>query len=128
MTFTWADYHTLSQNLVATPPNGLEEAAFRCAISRSYYAAFCTARDWAKERDQLTLTRSAADHGDVERHFRFSNDRERQKIGNWLKRLYNSRATADYDTSAVINAALAAASVQEAQNVLDELPTLPNIT
>jgi uncharacterized protein (UPF0332 family) len=126
VTFKWADYHSLSQKLVAAPPDGLDEAAFRCAISRSYYAAFCTARDWAQEHDKLRLTRSAADHGDVERHFRFSNDRERQKVGNWLKRLYNSRATADYDTNEAINASLAAATVQEAKNVLDKLPALPD--
>lgn len=124
MTFRWADYLTLSQKLVAAPLDGLEEATFRCAISRSYYAAFCTARDWAQEHDQLKLTRSAADHGDVERHFRFSNDRERQKIGNWLKRLYSSRATADYDTNVVISPSSANAAVEEAKNILDKLSTL----
>jgi uncharacterized protein (UPF0332 family) len=51
MTFDWREYLTLAENLCTnshTFPN--QEACFRVAISRAYYAAFCTARNYSTLR------------------------------------------------------------------------------
>lgn len=63
MTFDWREYLTLAENLCTnshTFPN--QEACFRVAISRAYYAAFCTARNYAKDYDRLILRKTGEDH------------------------------------------------------------------
>jgi uncharacterized protein (UPF0332 family) len=54
MTFDWREYLTLAENLYTNSHNfPNQEACFRVAISRAYYAAFCTAR-----REHLTCAMS----------------------------------------------------------------------
>ena len=59
MSFDWADYLKLAEALTQslTVP-GPEEAALRAAMSRAYYAAFCSARNLAGNREGLALTRA----------------------------------------------------------------------
>jgi hypothetical protein len=46
MSFDWADYLKLAEALTQAPTvPGPEEAALRAAMSRAYYAAFCSARN-----------------------------------------------------------------------------------
>jgi uncharacterized protein (UPF0332 family) len=104
MTFDWRQYLTLAKNLCTNShdfPN--QEACFRVAISRAYYAAFCTARNYAKNYDRLSLQRTGEDHRLVKDHYSFANDsntqqkRKREQIGINLDRLRNLRNKADYD-------------------------------
>ena len=104
MTFDWREYLILAENLCTnshTFPN--QEACFRVAISRAYYAAFCTARNYAKDYDRLILRKTGEDHRIVKDHYSFANDshiqqqRKRRQIGINLDRLINLRNKADYD-------------------------------
>jgi uncharacterized protein (UPF0332 family) len=104
MIFDWREYLILAENLCTnshTFPN--QEACFRVAISRAYYAAFCTARNYAKDYDDLSLHRTGKDHNTVKNHYVSANNfdsqqnRKRRLIGSNLHRLRNLRNKADYD-------------------------------
>jgi uncharacterized protein (UPF0332 family) len=104
MTFDWQEYLTLAENLCTnshTFPN--QDECFRVAISRAYYAAFCTARNYAKDYDHLSLQRTGEDHRIVKDHYISANSsntqqqRKREQIGINLDRLRNLRNKADYD-------------------------------
>jgi hypothetical protein len=93
MSFKWVQYLQLAELLNESD----SEAAKRAAISRAYYAAFCICRNFARDNKELIPTETADDHGLVIWHFRDSNDRKRQKIGDLLDKMRADRNSADYD-------------------------------
>lgn len=102
MSFDWAKYLDLAKELIRNKGNlSSEEACLRAAISRSYYSAFCTARNHARDKEGFVLSRTGEDHGKVIRHFLRAPDHKRKKIGTDLDRLRIERAKADYDDSYV---------------------------
>jgi uncharacterized protein (UPF0332 family) len=126
MSFDWSDYLSLAESLSQHPEApGPEEAALRAAISRAYYAAYCTARNFAHSRGEITLTRTAGDHQLVIGHFKGSEDRGKKSIGLWLDRLRDNRNSADYDDTLTGNPrSQAQSSIAQARNVLTKLNTL----
>jgi len=126
MSFDWADYLTLAEALERDPATpGPEEAAQRAAISRAYYAVFCRARNFARDREGLILTGEAQDHGLVVAHFRSSTDKTRRKIASDLGRLRTNRNKADYDdVLAGRQRSLAQLSVTTARTLLTALASL----
>ena len=126
MSFDWTDFLTLADALVRDPNSpGPEEASLRSAISRAYYAAFCVARNFGRDKGEFTPTQTGRDHWLVMNHFRSSPNRNRRKIGLDLGRLYDNRTNADYDDIlSGRQVALAQSSVAIAQNVLSALNTL----
>jgi uncharacterized protein (UPF0332 family) len=126
MSFDWSDYLRLAESLVADPiAPGPREAALRAAISRAYYAAFCSARNLAKSRGEIVLTQLASEHALVIAHFRGSPEPVRRRIGADLSRLRKYRNNADYDDW-LADAPLARArlSVSTARNILAALSSL----
>jgi hypothetical protein len=104
MSFNWENYLSLARILhnrcVCDHGTPDEEACFRAAISRSYYSAFCVARNFARDRDGVILNNSASDHWLIINHykeFRGSNRRKKNKIALILQRLRRSRGLADYE-------------------------------
>jgi uncharacterized protein (UPF0332 family) len=97
MSFKWVQYLQLAQLLNENE----SEAAKRAAISRAYYAVFCICRNFARDNKELIPSGTADDHGLVIRHFRDSNDKERQKIGDLLDKMRRDRNSADYDDDLV---------------------------
>jgi uncharacterized protein (UPF0332 family) len=98
MKFDWREYLDLADNLHHNCSTfSSEEACLRTAISRGYYAAFCTARNCARDYDGLSISSSSAIHGDLRKFYKNSSDRKRQQVGNLLHRLRNYRNMADYD-------------------------------
>lgn len=75
-----------------------DEAKKRSAISRAYYAAFCSARNHLrdKEHDQNIPVGGDA-HGYVRKQFKTGKDKVRREIGEDLARLVAKRNLADYD-------------------------------
>jgi hypothetical protein len=77
MTFNWADYLTLAQQLrqLAAPTKDfspISEAAYRAAISRAYYAVFVLCRNYILENHAATTLLDANNpkvHGEVIRFF-----------------------------------------------------------
>lgn len=99
MSFSWKDYLTLAENLHTDPArSGPEEAAFRTATSRAYYAAFNCAFDFARG-ETYNPTGRAEDHNGVRRYFRErqSASDESRRISTLLDRIKDNRRQADYD-------------------------------
>jgi len=126
MSFDWSDLLALAEALVRDPNSpGPEEASLRSAISRAYYAAFCSARNFARAKDGLVVSKGPRAHGQVIGHFKATRDRSRRKIGTDLDRLRVNRNKADYDDVLVRKpTSLAQSSVAMAQNVLNTLNSL----
>lgn len=104
MSFDWGSYLILAQelcgkkaaNAVYTP-----ETKMRCAISRAYYGAFCSARNYLKSLG-VNLSNSSDDgaaiHTAVKSYFKSRTDNKTYvQIGVNLDRLRRSRNKADYD-------------------------------
>jgi uncharacterized protein (UPF0332 family) len=97
MTFDWYQYLVLAECLYDnrdTFPD--REACLRAVISKAYYAAFCSARNYARDLDRLDLDESAQDHGSVKKHFIRAPDPKNRQVGNFLDRLRDLRNQADY--------------------------------
>jgi uncharacterized protein (UPF0332 family) len=93
MTFDWTKYLILAKEL---SERANDEASLRSAISRAYYAAFCTARNrLLQEGEEIPRTGEA--HNLVWEKYRESAHRGRKKIGVIGDRLRRSRNIADYE-------------------------------
>ena len=125
MSFNWGDYLSLA-NALLTKPNtpGPEEAAYRSAVSRAYYAAFCSARNFARDEEKFSVPQTAKAHQLVMTYFHSNQDPLRRKIGRNLRRLRDYRNRADYDDSLARPDAIAQASVALANQILEDLKIL----
>ncbi|ACK73741.1 conserved hypothetical protein (plasmid) [Gloeothece citriformis PCC 7424] len=102
MTFNWEDYLTLATELFGeSSTSSIQEARFRSAISRAYYAAFNQARIFLESRDKVIIP-SVNVHKYVISQFQTSLDNRRHKIGNCLLVLRVYRNQADYDPDIII--------------------------
>jgi uncharacterized protein (UPF0332 family) len=127
MTFRWADYLSLAEALLTHRATfAQEEACCRASISRAYYAVFCAARNFARDRENLTLRRTGADHQIVQRHFQNRQTREHQQLHVLLNRLRQRRNDADYVDSLPNVEALAQDAIRYARQALRTLETLRN--
>jgi hypothetical protein len=100
MSFAWAEYLALAEALFrARATFADEEACCRAAISRAYYAAFCTARNHARDNEGLTLPRS--DRGRVHQvvinYYNQHAHRQHRVVGWNLSQLRHRRNQVDYD-------------------------------
>jgi hypothetical protein len=97
MSFDWSQYLRLAEELagqVTVTP--CQEAKRRSSVSRSYYAAFCTARNHLRDVDKLVIPRKDT-HKFVVDAFKNSPDTSRRQIGTSLDRLRVERTQTDYD-------------------------------
>jgi uncharacterized protein (UPF0332 family) len=103
MSFEWADYLAVAQELAGQPmPNPpSREAKLRSANSRAYYAAFWVALIHLRDYDgdaNLDNPHLASVHAYVRDQYRYATaNRIRRQIGEDLTRLLASRRTADYN-------------------------------
>lgn len=88
--FDWGDYLRLAHQLAQDSG----EAEQRSAISRSYYAAYCMARNWLIPRDRHIRAGSKSIH--IWHRFERDSDRTWRRIGVEGKRLKSRREEADY--------------------------------
>ena len=97
MSFDWGQYLTLAEELSrrSTTPANLE-ARQRTAISRAYYAAFVSARNYLRDYKKLPIPQTAEAHRDVAQHFRHNAETSNQTIADNLRRLRLYRNQADY--------------------------------
>jgi uncharacterized protein (UPF0332 family) len=118
MTFDWYQYLVLAEYLYDnrdTFPD--REACLRAAISKAYYAAFCSARNYARDFDRLVLDESAQDHGSVKKHYIRAPDPKNRQVGNSLDRLRDLRNQADYSDSIDKLEELAKAAISQSKQV-----------
>jgi uncharacterized protein (UPF0332 family) len=107
MPFDWPDYLELAHNMRkdASMPLSLEEASCRCAISRAYYAAYCTSSEFLAIKEGWRPIRNGpGSHDQVIERFeaqaaRSNGDdkRMRMAIAKYLRLMKECRHRADYD-------------------------------
>jgi uncharacterized protein (UPF0332 family) len=123
------DFLTLARFLAARP----EEAAWRSAVSRGYYAAFHVARLLLED---LGFTVPRADRAHGYRWLRLANcgDASVQNAGSDLNLLRRHRNQADYDLTVTFAQGFAQGRVQAAELIIQALdaaaiePTRTQIT
>ncbi|MCY7274762.1 MAG: HEPN domain-containing protein [Phormidesmis sp. CAN_BIN44] len=97
MSFDWGQYLTLAEELSrkSTTPANLE-ARQRTAISRAYYAAFVSARNYLRDYKKLPIPQTGEAHRDVAQQFRLNAETSNRTIADNLRRLRLYRNQADY--------------------------------
>jgi hypothetical protein len=119
MAFDWSEYLTLAQHLQTQGYSGFsQEAAFRCAVSRAYYAAFCHARNYARDRQGFAPTYTAQDHELVRNHFR---RRGNIHVASSLDQLRQWRNQCDYDDSVANLPLMVVGAILRAQEIIGGL-------
>ena len=120
MSFDWEEYISLALFLHGYGGSSFtQEAAFRCATSRAYYAAFCYARNYARDQHGFSLTHRPRDHELVRNHFR---SRGMSDIASKLDELRQWRNICDYDDTIFSNIpSLVASAIAEAQAIINNL-------
>lgn len=92
MNFEWCSYLDLAECMTSSPATENVEACYRTAISRAYYAAFCTAREYLNQK-----TSASYNGGDAHRKVREDLRRcGKSRIANQLETIMDSRHKADY--------------------------------
>jgi uncharacterized protein (UPF0332 family) len=118
MIFDWYQYLVLAEYLYDNRENFPDrEACLRAAISKAYYAAFCLARNYARDIDRLVLDESAQDHGSVKKHYIRAPDPKNRQVGSLLDRLRDSRNQADYSDTIDKLDELAKATISQSRQV-----------
>jgi hypothetical protein len=87
----------------------------RCAISRAYYAAFCHARNYARDRHGLALRYTGDDHFLVKKHF---TARRAQGVAIKLDKLRRMRNECDYEDAVLDLPKLLTMALADAEMVI----------
>jgi len=104
MTFDWQEYLFLAKNLYDNSDSFADkEACLRASISRSYYAAFCKARNCAIHYDTHSIGREQNVHGEVKKFYINSPNPQKKQVGNLLDRLRKLRNDADYEDNVTMH-------------------------
>ncbi|MGB8657980.1 MAG: HEPN domain-containing protein [Candidatus Zixiibacteriota bacterium] len=120
MSFNWSDYLILTQNLAGKTSLPCQEAKLRTAISRAYYGAYCSTKNYllAKGWD---IPKSGEAHKLV-RETLTKLGQPFNQIGSDLARLWKDRKYADYeDQFPVALDKTAALDVILAQRIINDL-------
>lgn len=117
MVFNWSEYLDVARCLVGQGNEPTQEAAYRCAVSRAYYAAFCHARNYARDRHGFKPTRKDI-HRRVRRHFE---KKGMFHIADKLWDLSRWRNDCDYEDIVAKTSLLPTSAINEAQKVLNTL-------
>ena len=95
MAFDWNEYLRLAEFLRGhESPQYTREAASRSAVSRSYFAAYCCARNYARDRDGFQPEGTAADHARLRDHYKAKGE---VSMAGDLDTLRQWRNRCDYD-------------------------------
>lgn len=125
----WYAYLSLAKEL-AEPKEGLthheKEARQRSAVSRAYYAIFCTARDIFdpdyKYRSPTEMEGSS--HAKLWKRLRTDSDQERRYIGQHGRNLGEARRQVDYDEFVTDLNHVVADAIQSAEDLKERLDAL----
>lgn len=118
MNFDWINYLILAAELSKeTSTTANQQAKFRSAVSRAYYAAFNQAKIFLEDRDKITIQKTNV-HKAVINQFQNSPDLTRQKIGNRLQVLRSYRNQADYDAVIAVTAQTCQEAITLARRII----------
>lgn len=119
MPFDWQEYIDLAEALMGRENKPITtEAAFRCAMSRIYYAAFCHARNFPCEKQRYAAKCDASDHARIREHFRSCG---MTRIASSLDRLRRWRNACDYEDTIEISEQSYESMLSQAKYVFDAL-------
>jgi uncharacterized protein (UPF0332 family) len=125
MSFDWTDYLSLAQTLYKEAKSQPQaEARYRAAISRAYYAAFCSARNHLNSVERKGILPGARVHAEVRKTFAEHPNPVRRKIGLQLDRLFENRKRADYEDDFTGVDRAAGFTLKKATEVIETLRTL----
>ena len=126
MSFRWNDFLELATQLsVRLPDDRLTEARFRSAISRAYYAAFCSCRQVLQQQSGTAFLHTENIHAMVRLQLKQSTDPDHQRMGALLHRLRRLRNQADYDEHVVPLESQVWESLTIARDILAQLGSPP---
>lgn len=122
MAFDWTEYLTLARFIRKHEKRCAElntEAAHRCTTSRAYYAAFCYARNYARDHLNFQPTCGPDDHRLVLDHF---DTGQKTDISDALVELRRWRNQCDYWDVVTDNlSCMSASALVEAKYIIDNL-------
>ena len=119
MPFEWKEYWELARSLHQQGQEAnASEAPARCAVSRAYYAAFCHARNYARDQQGFRPAYADSDHKDIRDHFR---ERHQTGIAGRLDTLRQWRNSCDYKDSVSSLSKLSSSAISRAGKILQEL-------
>lgn len=125
MSFDRSDYLALARELYRQGAvHSSKEAELRSAVSRAYYAAFCKARNYLRDKENHSLSEGAEVHAQIQDIFMASSDRRRREIGENLNRLRAYRNRADYRDLFSGLSKTTVAAIELADDVLSDLRRL----
>jgi uncharacterized protein (UPF0332 family) len=96
MGFDWREYLELAKDLAGQRGAGYtsSEAAWRSAVSRAYYSAFCWVRNYAEVKLGFQMKQTADDHRSLREHLK---RRGKKQVASRLNRLREWRNACDYN-------------------------------
>lgn len=117
--FDWREYLELARFLQTITGSGFSSnAACRSAVSRAYYAAFCHARNYARDRLGFVPSGEARDHTLVREHLK---NRGMVNIAAKLESLRRWRNSCDYDDAVPSIPRIVSAALSTAESVFEVL-------
>ncbi len=97
MSFDWIEYFYFAKEFSSNPgPACSQEADYRTAITRAYYAAFIKARDFIEKKDGGLVDFGKGTHENVIKQFERSSDTNLNTIAIYLRQIRYYRVSADY--------------------------------
>ena len=119
MTFNWREFLSVAEYLKDCNDDCASHGAFlRSSVSRSYYAAFCAARNYAEEKLGFIPTRGAEDHKTLRECYKARNN---TAISSKLDDLRKWRNDCDYQDHIDGIEAISTNALKHARNVLGKL-------
>ena len=120
MVFHWDEYLRLARFLESAGSRHFnQEAAQRSAASRAYYAAFCHARNSARDHHQFEPDYDQEDHSRVRADFTARGMRD---IADKLRELRQWRNMCDYQDTVYNLQTLVFNAISRANEILSSLP------
>ena len=125
MTFEWKEFLDIANRVYTYGQENpaLNEAANRCAVSRSYYAAHCHLRNYAI-RNGENFSETGVAHGEVIDYFAKNPDPAMRKIGGKLIQLIKMRINSDYKDLIIVNDYSAKSSMKLSDDIFQLLPKI----
>jgi uncharacterized protein (UPF0332 family) len=123
--FDWSEFLALAKVIAEDAEISSQEARLRTAISRAYYAAFISVRNYLRDQEGQATASSVEAHRLVSEQMRMSADPVRQSIADKLKRLRLYRNQADYVDSFPGLVGIAPKALELCRQILTDLQSLP---
>lgn len=106
---------------ICSPSDPLAEGAKRSAVSRAYYAAFCSVRNYAAQHLNYSIQHSSQDHRQLLNHLRRIGTAPWDDVENKLRDLRQYRNRCDYEDSVSNLDNIVEASLRLASEILNVL-------